>query len=403
MSESKTKSDSGGIIESPSEDKDKSLFGRTTRRQFIGKSAGVALAIGGSSAFLAACGAGSSSGGEVNVLSWASYVDSEENKLWAEAHPDIKLNTVVADADQTMFTKLKAGGAGSFDIVFANAGWTPTYYKNNLIETIDLKDIPSSKQLYPVFKENTEFPYVMDKDKVLLYPNMWAPLGMIWNTNVDYQPTPPYSWSQLWDPSIPDNKVILSGGAVEILSMAGVEQGVPLTKILQMKGAELENATNRLIELKPFQVNPYAVPQFRNQIRTEEGWIGYSPDMSSALLINQQAGSETAKNVIPEQGTAGWIDGPMLVKGAKNRENALKYIDWFASDQKLLTYMWDQYGFAQANQDAVKRAIDRGGDSAKLAKAIGADKPDTVKQIALLGLPDDNQAWNAAWDKITGQ
>jgi len=145
------------------------------------------------------------------------------------------------------------------------------------------------------------------------------------------------------------------------------------------------------------------VPQFRNQIRTEEGWIGYSPDMSSALLINQQAGSETAKNVIPEQGTAGWIDGPMLVKGAKNRENALKYIDWFASDQKLLTYMWDQYGFAQANQDAVKRAIDRGGDSAKLAKAIGADKPDTVKQIALLGLPDDNQAWNAAWDKITGQ
>lgn len=387
----------------PDDTKSGSLIGNSTRRQFIGRSAGVALAVGGTSAFLAACGGGSSgSDGEVNVLSWISYVDPTVKKLWAESYPDIKLNGVAADADQNMFNKLKAGGGGSYDVVFANAGWAPTYYENGLTEIIDLSEIPASKELYDVFREDTSLPIVKEKDKLLLYPNMWASLSMTWNTQVDYQPSEPYSWSALWSPEIPENHVMLQGGGDDIIAMAGIEQGVPREKIYSMKGAELQKAVDRLIELKPFQLNPNVLPQFRQAIVTEQAWIGYTSDLSAGPLINEETGEDTAKSVVPEQGTVGWIDGPQLVKGAKNRKNAQTFIDWFASNEELQSYLWDAYRFAQCNKNSVQRVLDKGGPQAKLARDINADKPETVKQITLQRPADDPAAWAAAWDEVTG-
>jgi len=384
------------------ESKSDSLLGHTTRRQFIGRSAGVALAVGGTSAFLAACGGSSSSGGEINVLSWISYVDPTVKKLWSESYPDIKLNAVAADADQNMFNKLKAGGGSSYDIVFANAGWAPTYYKQGLTEIIDLTTIPSSKELYPVFREDTTLPIVKAKDKLLLYPNMWASLSMTWNTTVDYQPPEPYSWSAFWSPDIPDNHVMLQGGGDDIIAMAGLELGVPREKIYSMQGAELQKAVDRLIELKPFQLNPNVLPQFRQAIISEQAWIGYTSDLSAGPLINEETGEDTAKSVVPEEGTVGWIDGPQLVKNAKNRKNALTYIDWFASNEELQSYLWDTYRFAQCNQKSVERVLAKGGKQAKLARDINADKPETVKQITLQRPSDDPAAWAAAWDQVTG-
>lgn len=380
--------------------------GSSTRRQFIGRSAGVALAVGGSGAFLAACGGGSDSGsgesGEVNVLSWISYVDPEVKRLWSEAHPDITMNGVAADADQNMFTKVKAGGGDAYDIVFANAGWAPTYLENGLTEIIDLTTIPASTELYPIFREDTSLPIVQSKDKLLLYPNMWASLSMTWNKGVDYQPTEPYSWSAMWSPEIPENHVMLQGGGDDIIAMAGLEQGVPQDQIYAMQGAELENAVNRLIELKPFQLNPNVLPQFRKAIISEQAWIGYTSDLSAGTLINEETGEDTAVSVTPEEGTVGWIDGPQLVKGAKNKENALKFIDFFASNEELQTYLWDAYKFAQCNEKSVDRVMQGGGADATLAENIKANQPEAVKQIELQRPADDPEAWAAAWDQVTG-
>jgi len=363
----------------------------------------VALAVGGTSAFLAACGSGSSEDGEVNVLSWISYVDPKVKELWAKDFPNIRMNGVAADADQNMFNKLKAGGGGSYDIVFANAGWAPTYLDNGLTEVIDLSTIPASKDLFPIFREDTTLPIVQAKDKLLLYPNMWANLSMTWNTKVDYQPTAPYSWSQLWSDEIPENHVMLQGGGDDVIAMAGIEQGVPREKIYAMKGAELQNAVNRLIELKPFQLNPNVLPQFRQAIVSEQAWIGYTSDLSAGTLINEEVGEDIAQSVVPEEGTIGWIDGPQLVKDAKNRENALKFIDWFASNDELQAYLWDAYRFAQCNQKSVDNVMKKGGSQAQLAKNIGADKPDKfIPGFTLQRPADDPAAWAAAWDEVTG-
>jgi spermidine/putrescine transport system substrate-binding protein len=372
--------------------------GRVSRRQFIGKSAGVALSIGGTAGFLAACGG--SSGGEVNVLSWISYVDPTVTKLFKKAYPNIAFNGVAAAADQDMFTKMQAGGGNQYDIVFCNCGWTPTYYKNGLTEPIDLTQFSNYKALYPEFREDTKLPYVMSPNKTLLYPNMWASLSMTWNTTVAFQPKEPYSWSAMWDPAIPKDRVQLMGSGQDFLAMTGLELGIPKEKVYAMKGAELQAAVKRLRQLKPFQVNPDVNAQFRQAIISEKAWIGFTSDLSAAPLSNLEAKKTVAKSVVPKQGTLGWVDGPQLVKGAKNRKNALKFLEFWGSNQELLTYLWKAYRFAQTNQHQVESIIKGGGADAAFLLGIQGNQPELATKIEFQRPPDNPQLWSAAYDQV---
>src|SRR5262245_22054613 len=116
---------------------------RMSRRVFVGRSAGAALAIDGLSNVLLSRRAASADGTEV-VMAWENYVHAQIQKRFKEATG----NTVrdgPADSDQNIFTKLKAGGGDQYDIVFANAGFCPFYHDAGLIEPLDLTQIPAAK------------------------------------------------------------------------------------------------------------------------------------------------------------------------------------------------------------------------------------------------------------------
>ncbi len=193
---------------------------------------------------------------------------------------------------------------------------------------------------------------------------------------------------------------MLQGASDDFIAMAGLEQGIPRDQIYALEGAELEKVTNRLIELKPFQLNPNSLPQFRQAISSEKAWIGYTSDLSEAPVINKNAGKEIAESVVPKEGSVGWIDGPQMVKGAKNRENALKFIEFFSGSKKLLNYLWNKYRFAQANQTQVERVLAEGRRGAEFVEGIDGNKPDLVKEILFSRPPDNTQAWTEAWDEV---
>ncbi|MBS1843110.1 MAG: extracellular solute-binding protein [Actinobacteria bacterium] len=377
------------------------------RRVFIGRSAGVALAVGGIGSFVAACGGGGGSGGSsggggvVNVLGWQSYLEPEVKKLFEEENPGITLNTLPAASDQEMFTKMKAGGSAQVDVVFCNSGWAPTYYENEITEPMDIGEFKGTKTLYPVFYQDASLPYVIKPEtEMLVYPNMWSPLSMTWNTLV-YQAPEPYSWSSLWDPKIPEDHVMMFGGNEDFLAYAGLEQGVPREKIYAMEGATLEKAANRLIELKPFQINPNSPSLFVNTLASQKAWIGPPSGLGVGLQISEQVGKEGAgKSVVPKEGTLGWIDGPQMVKGAKNVENAKKFINFWGSNEKFLTWLWESYKYNQCSKAATERTLAKGGKEKEFAESIGVNKPQLATQIVQQRPADNTQAWAEAWDEV---
>lgn len=376
-----------------------------SRRQFIGRSAGLALAVGGVGSFVTACGGDDDSAatdgggsGEVVVMSWVSYVTPFIAERFKKV-TGITMRGVAAESDQDMFTKIKAGGGSQYDVVFANCGWAPTYAKNDLIEAMDPADVPASKDLYPPFREDTSFPYITDDGKLLLFPNQWSSLSLIWNKTADWIPTAPYSWKQLWSEEVPDGKVIMNGAPDDFISIAGLALGVPREEIYAMSGSQLEEAASYLAELKPFQINS-AVDGYADALRTKKAWVGQASSLGIAYTINDLAGEDVAEAIVPEEGALGWIDGAQLVKGAKNRENALRFVDFFGRDPEIQRYLWKEYNYPQCSAVSTEKVLGAGGAEAERLKSLGGSDPDLSKQLLYQAPPDDPQAWAQAYDKV---
>jgi spermidine/putrescine transport system substrate-binding protein len=363
-------------------------------------SAGVALGAAALGGALAACSSSGSGGkGEVVVLSWQSYVPKEVIEGFQKA-TGIQMKGIAAESDQDMFAKIKAGGGSQYDIVFCNCGWAPTYYKNGLTDVIDLSEVPASKDLYPDFTQDTSLPYVVEPGKTLLYPNQWAPLSLAWNLQAPFQPGTPLSWNALWQ--APKNKVILQGGHDDFIALAGLANGVPRNQIYAMDGATLQAASDKLKALKPFQLNSQNSDDMTAQrLATGDAYLGFAPSLGVAFRSNTRFanGKTVVKAEVPSEGTLGWIDGPQLVKGAKNRDNALAFMNFFSGNVDNQKFLWTQSYFSQCSKVSTERTIAAGGQDADVAKSLGADHPELAKQIVFQAQPDHADAWAAAYDQ----
>jgi spermidine/putrescine transport system substrate-binding protein len=111
-------------------------------------------------------------------------------------------------------------------------------------------------------------------------------------------------------------------------------------------------------------------------------------------------GKQVARTVIPKEGTLGWVDGPQLVKNAKNRENAMKFLEFWGANAKNQEFLWDKYFFAQCSKTSTDRVVHGGGEGARLAHSLGADKPELAQKLTFLAPPDDPQAWTRAYDNV---
>lgn len=363
-----------------------------TRRTLLKSSAGLAVALS-APAVLTSC---TSSAAEVVVLGWSSYVAPEIAAIMKKA--GLSMKGVPAETDQDMFTKLKAGGTGSYDIVFANCGWSPTYYKAGLIEAFDVKEVPGWEQLYPIFREDATFPYIVEPNRLLLFPNMWDSLGLIWNSEF-FQPSEPISWKALWDEKV-RGKVIMKGGPEDFIALSGLSLGVPRDRIFSMIGPELQAAAEHLAKLKPFQIGP-SDSSFEDAVRTGKAWIGQSSNLAASARINRIAGKPIAKAVIPTEGSLGWVDGPQLVKGAKNRKNAIKFMEiWNGAE--IQTFLYDTYAFPLCNQAVTEKILARGGEGASNIIDRGANDPTSAKNLLFQGPPDNPAEWTKAYDQVVG-
>lgn len=374
--------------------------GGMSRRRFIGRSAGVALGVGGIGSFLAACGGGSGGGSsnEVVVLGWADYVEPQIQALVKKA--GLNMRPVPAETDQDMFTKVKAGGGGAYDIVFANCGFSPSYYKAGLVEAFDVQEVRSWQKLWPVFREDTNLPYVLEKNKVTLYPNMWDSYAMIWNKEASFQPAQPYSWNALWDAAVPKGKIIMKGGAEDLLAISGLSLGVPKDQVYAMSGKTLQDAAKHLADLKPYQIAPSDDVEV-SAIRSKKAWIGQSTSLGLGPRVDRAAGKALAGVVVPKEGSIGWIDGPQLVKGAKNRENALKFMEIWTS-QPVQDYIFHKSGFNLCNKAQTQRLLNGGGDDAKAIRDHGGDHPELATRILYQAPPTKPTEWAQAYDGIVG-
>jgi spermidine/putrescine-binding protein len=361
---------------------------------------GALAACGSTSSGAAASGGASGASGTVRVLGWAAYVDPTITKIWHETYPNITLQSVLGASDADMYTKLKAGGSSAFDVGMCDGGWAPAYAAAGLIETMDVDTLTGHAGIAPVFlTPGPTAPWVASPGRVNIDPCEWAVGSLTFNTTVPYQLPQPYSWASLASSKIPKGKIGFELGPSDTLAVAGLAIGVPISKVYDMTASDLKEAVQWLRSIKPFQIYS-SDPETRDAIRTGNVWMAAAPTTGFAHNINVEAGKPVAKSVVPKEGALGYTDGMMLIKNAQNRDNAMRFINFFATNPRVRKHVFEQYLGAPCNRDVVTTLAAASPTDKELLQTLNANRPELAAHMAQAKLPTDPEAYTAAWTQV---
>ena len=236
----------------------------------------------------------------VNVYNWEDYIAPEVLTLFTE-ETGIKVNYMCFTTNEDMIVQVEAN-PGAFDVCFP------------------------SENKYSV-------------------PYMWGTVGILYNK--DMIPEPNQSWSILWDTQYQKNVFMLDsyrdsmGITLKYLGYSMNSREVP----------ELMAAKDKLIEQKQSGVvKAYQVDETKDKMVAGEAALAlmWSGDAQYAIDLNDHL-----DYFVPSEGSNIWVDGAVILKSARNKENAEKFINFLCRPdiaQMNCEYIW----YSSPNKGAIE-------------------------------------------------
>ncbi len=282
----------------------------------------------------------------LNLLVWEGYADPSFVKAFEEQH-HCKVTASYMGSSDELTTKLNGGAASNYDVISPSSDVAGSIAMKGFAAPLDLSKIPSYSQLSP---QLTGLPLVRVKGQVYGVPFTWGPDPLLYDTSVF--PTPPDSWSILWDPkyrgriSVWDDLSTLYMAA----QMLGYDKPDP-SQLYNLSDEQLEAVKKKLLELKPnirkmWSTGGELTNLFQNhEVVAAMGW----PLMANQLRkVNFPVGE-----TIPKENTTGWIDHLMITSGSENKDLAYEFLEYMieAQTQKKVT---DVTGYTPANPQAAQ-------------------------------------------------
>jgi spermidine/putrescine transport system substrate-binding protein len=256
-------------------------------------------------------GMNSSSERILSIYNWSTYIDPEIIKQF-EKKFGITVQYDTYESNDDLYAKLKPGNPG-YDVIFPSDYMVAIMGKENLLEVLNLKNIPNIKNIDQKFLV-TPF----DPGNQYSLPYQWGTMGLGYNikaTGVDIN-----SWGAIFDPKY-NNRVALID---ELRSMMG--------GILIYLGYD------------PNTVDPDKLSQVKDYILKHKDTIAaFAPDTGQLLLDQGQVDiavewsgdifqvmkeNPNLRYVIPKEGSIVWLDNISIPKNAPHKALAEKFINF---------------------------------------------------------------------------
>ncbi len=255
--------------------------------------------------------------GELHIFNWGNYTNPELIKKF-EAEHGVKVTLDGYDSNDAMLAKVKAGGSG-YDIV------VPSDYMVQIMieEDLLLKTMPSKMSNFGNLKKEFVDVY-WDSGREYSVPWQWGSTGISVNTDfydVGQTPSDKWSWAVVFDAPDPlKNKINMVSEMNDVIAAGlfylGYDQCNPdkaqlkeLNDLLQKAKVDWRSIEYGVIE-KLTSKDAYA----------SHNWNGAS--MRARLQV------PSIVYVYPKEGLVGWMDNVVVLKEAKNVENAKLFQDF---------------------------------------------------------------------------
>ncbi|MBL3686493.1 spermidine/putrescine ABC transporter substrate-binding protein [Leucobacter zeae] len=306
---------------------------RMNRRQlFRGLGIGAA-ALGASS--LAACagssGPGDGSGGTVRWANWTYYLDyDEETGDWPSLNDFMEQTNIRVeyfediDDNKTFIAKikdqLKLGQDTGYDVIVPSDTTTVRLVEQQQLRQFDRSLLPNVESQMIDMVKNASF----DPDRVWSIPYQAGMTGLVYNTQL--YPKGVREVSDLWDPAL-KGKVNLLTEQDDTLALIMLEQGVDIEGDW---GDDEFYAALAVAEqhITSGQVATVKGNSYTQDLEQENVWAGMAWSGDIAIL-NEEAGEEIWKFVVPESGASVFVDSFSMPKAVEAFDQVHELIDYY--------------------------------------------------------------------------
>lgn len=277
--------------------------------------------------------------GVVNVYNWEDYIDQSVLEMF-EAETGIKVNYMNFTSNEDMLVQLRANPE-SFDVVFPADYAVERLIAEGRLEELNFANIPSAKANTIDWLQNPSY----DKDGKYSVPYMWATLGLLYDTTKVQEPVT--SWNILWNEKYKNN-IFMYDSIRPGMGIGLKYAGFSMNSTNPM---ELEAAKEKLVEQKHMgMVKAYQLDETKDKMIAEEAAIAvlWSGDAQFAIEHNDKLAY-----AIPEEGSAVGVDAMVIPKGARNKENAEKFIE-FMCRADVAKINSEAIGYPSANAKGIE-------------------------------------------------
>ena len=283
----------------------------------------------------------------INVYNWGEYIPdgSEEGILNVNEEftklTGIKVNYSTYATNEELYAKLK-GGASTYDIIIPSDYMISRMIKENMLEPIDMSEIPNFSNIMEKFRD-PEY----DPDSKYSVPYTWGTVGIIYDkTVVDEEDI---GWDILWDEDYAGS-ILMFDNPRDAFAIAENLLGYSLNT---EDSEELRKAAEKLKEQKKV-IQAYVMDEIFDKMGAGEAIIAPYYAGDAVMLMDE---FEDLDFVIPESGTNLFIDAVCIPKGCRNKEAAEMYIN-FLCEPDVAYAVADYIGYSTPNQATIEMLDD---------------------------------------------
>lgn len=321
----------------------------------------------------------------INVYNWGQYIsDGSDGTLDVNAEftrrTGIIVNYSTYDSNETLYTKLKTGGA-SYDVIIPSDYMVAKLIEENLLLPLNFDNIPNYRYIDEEFKNKS-----FDPGNAYSVPYTWGCTGVIYNTK--YLTDPVTGWDALWNEKY-SGKILMFENSRDAFAVGALLLGLDVNST---DPADLDAIAEKLSEQRPL-VQAYVMDQCYEQMINEEAWLVsyYAGD-----FLQMQAENPSLAFCLPKEGFNLFIDSMCIPVSCANKAAAEAYIN-FLCDPEICGRNLEAIGYSAPNS-AAKAYMSE--ETAQNAVAY-PDSETLSRGVSFENLPNDTIRYvNDLWLKV---
>lgn len=280
----------------------------------------------------------------INVYNWGEYISDGSDDLMDvnkefEELTGIRVNYTLFATNEELYSKLRGGGA-QYDIIIPSDYMISRLIKEDMLEEIDLSNIPNYQYIDEDFRG-----LIFDPENRYSVPYTWGTLGIIYNQTMVDEDDDLETWDILWNEKYAGNILMISNPR-DSFAVAAFKLGYSVNS---NDPAHLRTELEALKEQK-LLVQAYVMDEIFDKMLGGEAALSVYYAGDAVTMIDQNPDLAFA---YPREGTNRFVDAVCIPKGSKNKLAAEMYIN-FLCEPEVAAANAEYIGYSTPNWGALE-------------------------------------------------